>query len=437
MAKNTDEKLNIQEAITAFVKDDISKAGINLFTVLGYDTSLQAPLDDKTYEEFKGNYIENSPNAERFSEDKAMTNEWKSIDILFQLTDNSFSGQLQLFDSKLDPLNPQSYLCFAIELHGNEYTKSQIANITREVNKLFPIPIFIVFKYGEYLTLAIINRRVNKRDNNKDVLEKVTLIKDIIFAKPHRAHIEILYDMSLKQLEAQIKFSVTNFSSLHKAWSEVLDTQTLNKRFYTELSNWYFWAIKTVVYPGYEMEAEKNSLFTKEDKLREHNAKNLIRLLTRLLFVWFIKEKDLIPEELFDERTINGFITSFEPEKYYSSDVIDKENKSIYYKAILQNLFFASLNAEHGKRAFRLDGQNQNATSLMRYQRFHKNPHGFVELIESKVPFMNGGLFECLDSQDDERKGRKGGALVNYEDGFSDREDNKLFVPDYVFFGKI
>ena len=436
MAKNTDEKLNIQEAITAFVKDDISKAGINLFTVLGYDTSLQAPLDDKTYEEFKGNYIENSPNAERFSEDKAMTNEWKSIDILFQLTDNSFSGQLQLFDSKLDPLNPQSYLCFAIELQGNEYTKSQIANITREVNKLFPIPIFIVFKYGEYLTLAIINRRVNKRDNDKDVLEKVTLIKDIVFAKPHRAHVEILCDMSLGQLETQVKFSITNFQLLHKAWSEVLDTQTLNKRFYTELSNWYFWAIKTVVYPGYEMEAERGGLFTKEEKLREHNAKNLIRLLTRLLFVWFIKEKDLIPEELFDERTIHGFITSFEPEKYYSSDAMNIENKSVYYKAILQNLFFASLNAEQGKRAFRLDGQNQNATSLMRYQRFHKNPENFLKLIESKVPFMNGGLFECLDQQDDERKGKKGGALVNYEDGFSDRKDNELFVPDFIFFGK-
>ena len=212
MAKNTDEKLNIQEAVTAFVKDDISKAGINLFTVLGYDTSLQAPLDDKTYEEFKGNYIENSPNAERFSEDKAMTNEWKSIDILFQLTDNSFSGQLQLFDSKLDPLNPQSYLCFAIELHGNEYTKSQIANITREVNKLFPIPIFIVFKYGEYLTLAIINRRVNKRDNNKDVLEKVTLIKDIIFAKPHRAHVE--YNELLCQHKKIHRFKVYKLYSL-------------------------------------------------------------------------------------------------------------------------------------------------------------------------------------------------------------------------------
>ena len=94
------------------------------------------------------------------------------------------------------------------------------------------------------------------------------------------------------------------------------------------------------------------------------------------------------------------------------------------------------MNAEHGKRAFRIDGQNQNATSLMRYQRYHKNPEEFVKLIESKVPFMNGGLFECLDHQDDELKGKKGGAVIDYEDGFSDRKDNELFVPDYVFFGK-
>lgn len=350
MAKNTDEKLNIQEAIKAFAKDDISKAGINLFSVLGYDTSLQAPLDKKSFTEFKEDYIEASPSADRFNEEKALTDEWKTIDILFQLTDESFTGQQQLFDSKLDPLNPQSYLCFAIELKGSEYSKTQIAGITREVNKLFSIPIIIVFKYGECITLAIINRRVNKRDSDRDVLEKVTLIKDIFFEKPHRAHVEILFDMSLAQLSAD--YTITNFDSLHKAWSEVLDTQTLNKRFYTELSNWYFWAIKTVVYPGYEMEAARGTLFTKEEKLREHNAKNLIRLLTRLLFVWFIKEKDLIPEELFDEKQIKEIITKFEPEKQYDFSAIQPETKSIYYKAILQNLFFASLNAEHGKRAF-------------------------------------------------------------------------------------
>ena len=434
MAKNTDEKLNILEAIKAFAKDDISKAGINLFSTLGYDTSLQAPLDDKTYQEFKETYIEGSPNAERFNEEKALVEEWKSIDILFQLTNESFNGTKSLFEPSVNPYDPQSYLCFAIELNNSEYSKSHIANITREVNKLFSIPIIIIFKYGECITLAIINRRVNKRNSDRDVLEKVTLIKDIFFEKPHRAHIEILFDMSLPQLS--VEYQINNFDSLHKAWSEVLDTQTLNKRFYTELSNWYFWAIKTVVYPGYEYEAQRNSLFTKEEKLREHNAKNLIRLLTRLLFVWFIKEKDLIPDELFDEKSIENLITSFEPEKQYDFSAVQPETKSIYYKAILQNLFFASLNAEHGKRAFRIDGQNQNATSLMRYQRYHKNPEEFVKLIESKVPFMNGGLFECLDHQDDELKGKKGGAVIDYEDGFSDRKDNELFVPDYVFFGK-
>ena len=434
MAKNTDEKLNIQEAIKAFGSKNFSEAGINLFSTLGYDTSLQAPLDDKTYQEFKETYIEGSPNAERFNEEKALVENWKSIDILFQLTNESFNGTKSLFEPSVNPYEPQSYLCFAIELKGDEYSKTQIAGITREVNKLFSIPIIIIFKYGECITLAIINRRVNKRNSDRDVLEKVTLIKDIFFEKPHRAHIEILFDMSLPQLNSE--YQINNFDSLHKAWSEVLDTQMLNKRFYTELSNWYYWAIKTVVYPGYEMEAARGTLFTKEEKLREHNAKNLIRLLTRLLFVWFIKEKDLIPDELFDEKSIKNLITSFEPEKFYRFEDIDVESKIIYYKAILQNLFFASLNAEHGKRAFRIDGQNQNATSLMRYQRYHKNPEEFVKLIESKVPFMNGGLFECLDHQDDELKGKKGGAVIDYEDGFSDRKDNELFVPDYVFFGK-
>ncbi len=434
MAKNTDEKLNIQEAIKAFGNKSITEAGINLFSVLGYDTSLQAPLDNKTYQEFKETYIEGSPAAERFSEEKALVNDWKSIDILFQLTNDSFTNQRRLFEPAVNPYDPQSYLCFAVELVQNDYSKSNIANITREINKLFSIPIIIIYKYGANITLAVINRRVNKRDNDRDVLEKVTLIKDIVFAKPHRAHVEILFDMSLPQLSNV--YTINNFESLHKAWSEVLDTQTLNKRFYTELSNWYFWAIKTVVYPGYEMEAERNSLFTKEEKVREHNAKNLIRLLTRLLFVWFIKEKDLIPEELFDEKKAGEIIKGFEPEKQYKFIDVVAENKSIYYKAILQNLFFASLNAVRGERKFRIDGQNQNATSLMRYQRYHKNPEEFVKLIESKVPFMNGGLFECLDHQDEQKKGKKGGAVIDYEDGFSDRKDNELFVPDYIFFGK-
>lgn len=432
---NMNSKQNIISALLAFESKPLPEAGVELFTVLGYDTNLRASLEQQSYKDFESLYINNSPNGSRFNKEKALVDDWNSVNILFQLTDESFNGMPSLFDSSVDPNVFKSYLCLSLELNNSVYSKTQIANITREVNKIFAMPIIMIIKYGINVTIAIINRRVNKRDNDRDVLEKVTLIKDIAYEKPHRAHVEILFDLSLPQLRAGQKYEINNFTSLHKAWSEVLDIQALNKRFYTELSNWYFWAIKTVVYPGYEMEAEQNSLFTKADKVREHNAKNLIRLLTRLLFVWFIKEKGLIPEDLFDENKIQQIIRNFEPEYKKNRDK-SADSVSVYYKAILQNLFFASLNAEQGKRAFRIDGQNQNATNLMRYKRFHKAPDTFVKMIEAKVPFMNGGLFDCLDHQDDTLKGRRGGAIVVYEDGFSDRADNELFVPDYIFFGK-
>ena len=76
-----------------------------------------------------------------------------------------------------------------------------------------------------------------------------------------------------------------------------------------------------------------------------------------------------------------------------------------------------------------------NVTNLMRYESYFKNPQGFIKLVEDKVPFMNGGLFECLDTPDPVLKGKKGGDVIIYEDGFSDRKDNILSVPDYIFFG--
>ena len=42
MAKNTDEKLKIEDVIKSFGSKLLSEAGINLFSTLSYDTSLQA-----------------------------------------------------------------------------------------------------------------------------------------------------------------------------------------------------------------------------------------------------------------------------------------------------------------------------------------------------------------------------------------------------------
>ena len=129
----------------------------------------------------------------------------------------------------------------------------------------------MLFRHGETLTLAVINRRPHKRDEGKYVLEKVSLIHDIQCSNTHRAHIEILFDLSLGALHD--KHGFTNFVQLQAAWQKTLDTSALNKRFYQELANWYFWALSEVRFPK---DAPKDA--------DGRDSLSLIRLITRVIF---------------------------------------------------------------------------------------------------------------------------------------------------------
>ena len=151
---------------------------------------------------FNKNYLENNTYQKTpFNKEKALVCDWKSIDLLFQLTKNELSSQNEQFKIKqVENTIIESYLFFSIEFSKIEYTRSQLSHITREINKFFPMPAFILFKYGENLTLSVINRRLNKKDNQKDVLEKVTVIKEINIKNPHRGHIEILFDLSFPEI---------------------------------------------------------------------------------------------------------------------------------------------------------------------------------------------------------------------------------------------
>jgi hypothetical protein len=55
------------------------------------------------------------------------------------------------------------------------YARGKFSGIARQINRLFPMPVMVIFKHGDRLTIAVINRRRNKLDDNKDVLEKATL----------------------------------------------------------------------------------------------------------------------------------------------------------------------------------------------------------------------------------------------------------------------
>ena len=409
------DKAEYLKQIAGSISDSNTKglfeSSLSLFDTLGYNTARQSRLDNPTYTEFEKSYLEQNDNITDISKfkEKAQKDNWQKVEILFQLTDKEMNNQAEMFyTGQFDNTEIYSYLFIAIELKPGNYTRTTLSDITRQVNRVFSMPVMLLFKQDENITLSIIKRRLNKKDASRDVLEKVTLIKDINIVSPHRAHIEILYDLSLEELRKE--HTVTNFVELQKAWQKTLDSSELNKKFYREIANWYFWAIENVEVPD-DLEKDKSI----------RNATATIRLLTRLIFVWFIKEKSVIPDDLFRKDRLKQILKDFiEPEKSYATT---------FYKAILQNLFFATLSTEKDKRKFRekgwKNGRNPDFGNqyVYRYESMVADTHQWKALF-ADIPFLNGGLFENLDD-------KKNRLMV---DGFSEERRNKLKVPDYLFF---
>jgi len=169
-------KKKIESALLSFASGNLSENGLRLFETLGYITERQAPLDKPTFEEFEEAFVLDKI----FREDKALVKDWKYVDLLFQLSKEEVLKQSSLFDTKkVDNTAIEAYLFFAIELSGQSYTRTELAQITREINRLFPMPAMILFKYNKSLTLSFINRRIKLKDLSKNVLLKVTMFKNI------------------------------------------------------------------------------------------------------------------------------------------------------------------------------------------------------------------------------------------------------------------
>ena len=291
-------------------------------------------------------------------------------------------------------------------LKDSDYSRTKYAEFTREINKRLFAPTVILFRAGDHLTVAFADRRPDKTDGDRDVLGQVTLIKDIRLNNPHRAHLDILSELSLEACVQWMndKKKPKNFDGFLAAWLAKLDTEELNKQFYRKLFAWFEWAIEEATFP------------TDENRVIKP-AEHVIRLITRLLFIWFIKEKGLIAAELFNRTQIQDLLTED-----------DFNNGDSYYRAVLQNLFFATLNTEIDKRKFSTVGYATNRDfSRYRYKDQMRDSDKLLDIF-AKTPFINGGLFDCLDSW--EATGEESYRI----DCFSDNQYKKLSIPNRLFF---
>ncbi len=408
-----EQKQLIEDALKRFASGTPRDCACSLLNVLGYESDKTFDIEPNTWQGFKDYFITADSS---FSPNSAMVSEWKSIEIIFQFTDEELSNTRSLFQSKeIQQGLMASYLFFAIQLKGVRYPRTKLAQITRQLNRVFPMPVMVLFIYDDKLSIAIINRRQNKRDADKDVLGKVSLIQEINLTKPHRGHLEILASLSVPELGG--KRAIKSFDDLHRAWSQVLDIELLNKKFYRRIAEWFFFAVKQVRFPDGGMVDEV-----------QLNRIAVIRLLTRLIFCWFAKEKGLIPERLFSAETARTMLKEFAPEAFKTGG---------YYKAFLQNLFFPTLSIPIEERQFRTEhrfqGKNKHYMDhgRLRYAALFRDDTVPVGLFDN-IAFLNGGLFECLDY----RETRGEFHCEVRIDGFSDHQKNLLHVPDALFFGR-
>jgi len=168
--------------------------------------------------------------------------------------------------------------------------------------------------------------------------------------------------------------------------TEAFSVETLTKQFYKDLFEWYQWAIDDstqVTFP--------NNITTEDDD-RDDVEKKIIRMITRIMFVWFIKQKELVPNRIFDIEYLSTILKEFDP---YSTTVGN------YYNAIFQNLFFATLNCaiedENGNTRKFATSTKRDVKTLYRYAEMFSISEQEIVNLFSEVPFLNGGLFECLD----------------------------------------
>ena len=208
-----------------------------------------------------------------------------------------------------------------------------------------------------------------------------------------------------------------DFSSLQKI-KEAFSVDPVTKQFYNELQSWYFWAMDKIKFPA---DYKYSSDHAKDKEIR--NATNLIRLITRIIFIWFLTEKGLVPPQVFSREKLRSIVKDF----------MNGKKASYFYNAILQNLFFGTLNQKMDERkftqesGFQTNKKEYGIKNLFRYgDKFLIAKDEVLKLFKD-IPFLNGGLFDCLDKEDEAGK-------VIYVDGFSRNPAKQSSIPDYLFF---
>ena len=224
---------DIRYALAAMLQRDFTAATKDLLAILGYHSERTIPEQTGAVAKWVPDSGENTKAERTFRKDV------KSVRIVFQLTGEEiiFANQQMLeFDiASFEKGRQQSLNFFTVELKEANHAPGIYHEFTREINTRLSAPTVVFFLAGKYLTVAVIDRRSNKINDQRDVLDRVTsLIKNIRIDKPHLVHLKILAELALPNLLLWIAINDKshNFDNLLAAWLAILETGERGRQFY-------------------------------------------------------------------------------------------------------------------------------------------------------------------------------------------------------------
>ncbi|MDR2065442.1 MAG: hypothetical protein LBP85_07030, partial [Prevotellaceae bacterium] len=295
-------------------------------------------------------------------------------------------------ETVLDNVAPaDGFALFALKL-DKKPTRTEITEITRAFNmRSKAMPVMVLLQYETMISLALPERLLYEQSWRTGAkVGTVIILRNIDTQNTHAGHLRILENLA--------NHNARNFNELHNAWLKVLNIKTLNEDFYYSLAGKYSKDGNLIVEGWYQkcfnnidinLKAASRVLGKQiEDELK---PQAVIRIIIRMMFIWFMKEKGLIANKFFEKSVVDDFLN----------------NENTYYNAILQNLFFAVLNKKIDERRFRKENPEQPSNpeenehgifDVMRYKRYFKDgkANEFLALTR-QIPFVNGGLFQCHD----------------------------------------
>lgn len=390
--------MNLRQALNRFVDgSDIREASISLLESLGVKFTQISPAHLPLNRLFPSD----SPLIRSHQD---LVDKVTDVGIIGIATDDTFSQnapQTQTIDDvdeKLNNVHYEEMAFFSIE-SSTPLSKSEIRLLTRSFNKRMKNrPVVLLIVCNNKLSLSTCERSAYIRSGYEgEKTGKVTILRNIECRNDdnnttHRGHLDILAELDSSDCNS--------FDKLYRKWINKFDIQTLNNKFYKEIQNWFYWATEEIELPDYENTSLSETQF---------NQNFLVRLLSRMMFCWFLKEKtDQNGKSVIDRKLLE--LVDPRSDEYYPIVVDINEdnflNSSSYYRGILQNIFFCGLNSntKKGKKDFKC---RQYLSEDFDYSLF------------TQIPFLNGSTFRPLD-----------------EDFFKDSIDDDAFVvPNYLFYG--